>query len=154
MFSGKDRENLEYTSFSNKNFPQENLLDFYNETWKACRKSLAKVSDLNAQNLKVVLGRRIFSKHFSPKNFIGKIESRFDKFALFSPKIKTIMLKSTEKVTIFFTEKNSSSKRSLWTFKKQFWKSCSELFAKKPNTDLTKHQEKSWREFLSTQWVF
>ena len=95
------------------------------------------------------MGRRIFSKVFlfRQKNYwLLKTQA-----CLFCQNPKIFGSSTKKGYKIFFNEKNFYSKRLLWTYKKQFWKSSFILFAKKPKTDLTKYEKISWAEFFQFQ---
>ena len=102
--------------------------------------------------MKVVMGRRvIFAKFFFIlKTFTGYIERWFDQPALFLRKSRTFMLKGQKRLQKdLLTKRSRYSKRFLWTYNKQFRKSCFKHFAKKPKTDITKYEKIYKENFLS-----
>ena len=113
----------------------------------------AKFRDLCDQNFKVVLGQKMFFwKLLYLKIFLETRNADSTSVSIFVPKFLKLFCPKYEKIfKFFFIEKNSYSKRLLWTYKKRFWKSCSELFAEKTKTDLRKYEKKSWREFFQIQ---
>ena len=84
--------------------------DTQNANWKACRKFLAKVKDLNhAQSSEAIIGRRSFFRRISffLEHFTGNISCSFKKSAEVLPKSKMFLLEALGGLkNNFFIEKN------------------------------------------------
>ena len=114
LFSIEFRKYLHQEFFLEKNFCQKFLLDSQKANWKekaSCRKN-AKVRDIYAQNLKVVIGRTfIIPKVFFPQNFTGHMERKIDELVQLFCLRPNFLARSTKRIRKSFSLKKQFSKK-------------------------------------------
>ena len=142
--------------FLKKNFRQALHLNSSNANWKPCCKTFAKFRYLCDQILNVVIGQKIvFLKASFPQNFYWRQRTQIRQAYPFFAKIsKTSLVRVRKKVTtLFFLEKNSCSKRLLWTYKNNFENHVINFLPKNRKLILQSTKKESWKEFFSKQGV-